>query len=179
MLRQKAGTELSWITFTQDTLVTKVEIAPGASVAPGDYTVVLESYDKAGGVYSALKTDTITVKVLPSECGQALAQTRTWETTQQPIVLTKEYLPTVYFPETLFSGPHTFGGFACGGTYTQSIAIDVLPAGVVLKDQPTGTDLRPSVSIFGSAAADSSFSLTFKGHYVHAPTSTDLTSSFT
>ena len=76
-LRQKAGTELSWITFTQDSLVTKVKFAPDASVAPGDYTVVLESFDQAGGVYSALKTDTIAVKVLPSECGQALTQTKT------------------------------------------------------------------------------------------------------
>jgi len=43
--------------------VTKVKIAPYPSVPPGDYTIVLESFDKAGGVYSALKTDRITVTV--------------------------------------------------------------------------------------------------------------------
>jgi len=70
MLRQKTGAAFSWVTFTQDTLVTKVNLAPDRSVPPGEYSLVLESFDLAGGVYSTLKTDTITVTVLPPpECG--------------------------------------------------------------------------------------------------------------
>ena len=57
------GTELPWVTFTQRESVTQVNFAPDANVTSGDYTVVLESFDLAGGVYSALKTDTITVTV--------------------------------------------------------------------------------------------------------------------
>ena len=62
MMRQQAGTELSWVTFTEDT-ETQVHFAPDTSVAPGEYTVVLESFDNNSAVKSALKTDTITVTV--------------------------------------------------------------------------------------------------------------------
>jgi len=63
MLRQKAGSELAWVTFTQFEEVTQVNIAPDAGVLPGSYTIVLESFDLNGGVFSALKTDKITVRV--------------------------------------------------------------------------------------------------------------------
>jgi len=51
--------------------------------------------------------------------------------------------------------------------------------GVTLTDLPTGPDLRPNIAISSSAPAGTSFTLTFTGHYVHAPTSTDITASFT
>jgi len=91
---------------------------------------VLESYDENGGVYSALMTDTITVTVLPSECGQSF--THTFETST-PIVITKEYEPTIYFQETLFSGPNTYTVHQCGGSYSQKLVIDADVAGVFVK----------------------------------------------
>jgi len=94
-LRQKTGQEHAWVTFFQETLVTRVQFAPDIFVAPGVYTVVLESYDLASGVKSTLMTDTIVVTVLPVECGAPLKHV--FETTQ-PIVLVKEYNPTVFFP---------------------------------------------------------------------------------
>ena len=144
---------------------------------PGAYTVILESFDEDGGVYSALETDTITVKVLNSACCQALRHD--FNTVAQ-IVLVKEYNPTVYFPLQLFSGPHTFTGMTCSGTYTQNIVIDTTVAGVVLVVNPSGFDLRPRVVIEATASAGSaSFTLTFSGQYVHTPTSTVLKASFT
>jgi len=105
-LKQKLGTEISWLTFTEEKLKTKVNFAASASVPIVDVNIVLESYDFAGGVYSALKTDTITVRVLPfpSECKIPL---RNSFTTSQRIAIIKEWEPTIYFPENLFSGPHT------------------------------------------------------------------------
>jgi len=99
MLRQKAGSELTWVTFTQDTLDTKVNLAPDISLAPGDFTVILESYDLDGGVFSALKTDSVILKVLPNACGQAL--THNFNNLAQ-ILLVREYQPTIYFPTVLF-----------------------------------------------------------------------------
>ena len=61
-MRQKAGSELSWVTFTEET-ETKVHFTPDSSVVPGKYTVELESFDDNSAVKSALNTDTITVTV--------------------------------------------------------------------------------------------------------------------
>jgi len=176
-MRQKTGVELTWVTFTDSTLATTVNFAPSSTIT-GPFTLELESYDQAGGVYSTLKKDSILITVLPPQCGQALTQSIAFETTQ-PIVLVKEYQPTVFFPEVLFAGPHTYSGYACGGTYTQSITIDSPVAGVVITDQPSGADLRPSLAIGATAPAAVTFTLTFNGRYVHAPTSTDITASFT
>jgi len=93
-------------------------------------------------------------------------------------VLIQEYQPTVYFPQMLFTGPHTFSGYACGGTYTQSITIDPPVTGVVITDHPTGTDQRPSLAIDATAPASTTFTLNFVGHYLHAPSSTDIRASF-
>jgi len=179
MLRQQVGTELAWVTFTQKATVTEVNFAPDRTVTPGTYSLVLESFDLAGGVFSALKTDTVSVTVEsgPQECLVRLSQSKTFETAQ-PILLTKEYEPTVFFPEILFSGPHTYTDYSCGGTYTQSIAIDSPLVGVTITDQPAGPDLRPSLSIGPQAPAGSSFTLTFTGRYVHAPSATNFVSSF-
>jgi len=95
--------------------------------------VTLESYDNNGGVFSTLKTDIVIIHVLPAQCGQALIQSSAFETTQ-PIVILKEYAPTVYFPEILFTGPHTYTSYTCGGTYTQSITINAAVPGVVVTD---------------------------------------------
>ena len=34
------------------------------NVLKGQYTLILESFDKAGGVFSTLKSDTITISIL-------------------------------------------------------------------------------------------------------------------
>ena len=62
-LRQKAGTELLWVTLEQGN-PTHIKIVP-AAVAPGDYTLILQSYDKNGSVKSTLKEDLITITVQP------------------------------------------------------------------------------------------------------------------
>ena len=176
-MRQRSGSEQAWVTITQGS-PTVVSFTPTNTLAVGQYSVILESYDNNGGVFSTLKSDTVTVNVLPAECSQALSQSSTFETTQ-PIVVVKEYSPTIYYPEKLFNGPHTYAGYSCGGTYTQSIAISTPTAGVVLTDQPTGADLRPKIAVSSSAPTGASFTLTFTGRYVHAPLSIDVTASFT
>jgi len=140
--------------------------------------VILESYDNNGGVFSTLKSDTIAVIVYPAECLQALSLSSAFETTQ-PIVVVKEYNPKIFYPEILFNGPHTHTGFVCGGTFTQTIELSDFVTGVVLTAQPTGSDLRPNIAIDSTAPSDATFTLTFTGRYVHAPTSTDMTASFT
>jgi len=168
------------VTFEEQPTETNLDLAPDRSVVPGVYTLVLESFDQDGGVYSTLKTDTILVTVNsgPPECLVSLTQNAAFETTQS-IVLIQEYQPTVYFPQPLFAGPHTYTGYTCGGTYSQSITIDAPVPGVVITDQPTGADLRPRLAIGSTASAGSTFTLTFTGHYVHVPSATDLTVTFT
>ena len=61
-LRQKSGSELDFVSFTNNSADTDVEI-DGATL--GDHTLILESYDlNSKGVNSALKTDTITITVV-------------------------------------------------------------------------------------------------------------------
>ena len=60
-LRQKVGSELPWVTFP-DGNPKQVHFAPDG-VEPGNYTVILESFDQNSGVFSTLKTDTVTVTV--------------------------------------------------------------------------------------------------------------------
>jgi len=112
----------------------------------------------------------------PPECGKAL--THSFETSQV-IKLTQEYLPTVFYPEQFFTGTLNTAGYSCGGAYSQSVRMEASVAGVVLTDQPSGPDLRPRITIDGSALAGSTFSLTFSGRYQYAPTSTDISASFT
>ena len=58
----------------------------------------------------------------PTDCANAL--THTFDTSST-IEIIKEYQPTVFFPEVLFAGPHTFGDYDCSGSYAQSVAIDI------------------------------------------------------
>ena len=64
-LRQKAGTELLWVTLEQAS-PTLIKIVP-VGVAPGDYTLILQSFDNNGSVKSTLKQDSITITVLLPE----------------------------------------------------------------------------------------------------------------
>ena len=60
--------------LSDDSEFTSVELSNGASatevaidaigIAPGEYTLKFESFDKNGGVLSALKIDTITINVI-------------------------------------------------------------------------------------------------------------------
>ena len=62
-LRQKAGTEILWVTLEQGSSTTRIVIVPTA-VAPGDYTLILQSFDNNGSVKSTLKEDFITITIL-------------------------------------------------------------------------------------------------------------------
>ena len=63
-LRQKTGEELSFVSLVNGTISTYV-ILYTAGVAPGEYSLVLESYDlnSNGAVPATLKTDTISIIV--------------------------------------------------------------------------------------------------------------------
>ena len=61
-MRQKAGSKLAFVTFAYKATSTDVNINT-SGVSPGVYTLELESYDTAGGVFSTLKTDTIIITV--------------------------------------------------------------------------------------------------------------------
>ena len=61
-MRQKVGSELSFVTFANRATSTDV-IFNTNGVSPGVYTLVLQSYDTAGVVFSTLKTDIITLTV--------------------------------------------------------------------------------------------------------------------
>ena len=65
-LRQKAGTELLWVILEQGSLTTLIKIVP-AGVAPGDYTLILQSFDNNGSVKSTLKEESITITVDAAE----------------------------------------------------------------------------------------------------------------
>jgi len=97
----------------------------------------------------------------PTDCANAL--THTFDTSST-IEIIKEYQPTVFFPEVLFAGPHTFGDYDCSGSYAQSITIDAAKTGVTLVDAPAGSDKRPYVAIDGTAQV-TTFTLTFTGTY--------------
>jgi len=61
-LRQKPGTELQWVTFTQGS-PTIVHFADDA-LSNGDHTLTLESFDDLSSHKSTLRSETITVRVL-------------------------------------------------------------------------------------------------------------------
>ena len=61
-LRQKAGTELLWVSIEQGNPTTLIKTVP-AGVAPGDYTLILQSFDNNGSVKSTLKEDLITITI--------------------------------------------------------------------------------------------------------------------
>ena len=58
---------LSFVTFADQATSTDV-IINTVGVTEGYYTLVLESYDSAGGVYSTLKTDSIVLTVTKHPC---------------------------------------------------------------------------------------------------------------
>ena len=62
-MRQKVGSELIFVTLTNGTSSTGVNINT-IGVSPGVYPLVLQSYDTAGGVFSTLRTDTIMINVI-------------------------------------------------------------------------------------------------------------------
>ena len=64
-LRQKSGFELGFVTFEEVATGTNV-IIDTIGLPIGTYTLELESYDDAGGVYTTLKTDKITMDVIES-----------------------------------------------------------------------------------------------------------------
>ena len=61
-LRQSADFELSFVQLTKGATATEVLI-DATGLAVGNYTLKLESFDKNGGVFSALKIDTVTIVV--------------------------------------------------------------------------------------------------------------------
>ena len=68
-LRQKIGTELSFVTFVNGQDSTEV-IIESTNISPGDYTLILESFDmnSRGTVAATLATNivTITIEVVPT-----------------------------------------------------------------------------------------------------------------
>ena len=62
-MRQKVGSELSFVTFANGGTSTGVNINTNG-VSPGVYTLELQSYDTAGGVFSTLKTDKIIITII-------------------------------------------------------------------------------------------------------------------
>ena len=61
-MRQKVGSELSFVTFTNRATSTDVNFNTNG-VSPVVYTLELESYDTSGDVFSTLKTDKIIITV--------------------------------------------------------------------------------------------------------------------
>ena len=62
-MRQNPSQKLDWVSIFQGN-PTEVRIQP-AGLFSGEFLLILESYDSAGGVYSTLKTDQIQLKVCP------------------------------------------------------------------------------------------------------------------
>ena len=85
-MRQKSGHDLSFVSFAEKSVSTEVSIDP-QGVAPGVYTIYIESFDASSNVKSSLKTDMIvvTLEVLPkfgSELGEeeiTVGVTSSWE----------------------------------------------------------------------------------------------------
>ena len=117
--------------------------------------------DAEGGTSASM---TQALDLQPVECGQALGSKVDATAT---IVLIKEYEPTIYFPEKLFTGPHTHTGYSCRGTYTQSVAIDSAVTGVTVVSTPDAgdSDKRPRVSVGSTTSATTTFTLTFSATF--------------
>ena len=65
-MRQKSGQDLSFVSFAEKAVSTAVSI-DSYGVAPGVYTIYIESFDANSNVKSTLKTDMIevTLELLP------------------------------------------------------------------------------------------------------------------
>ena len=63
-MRQKVGSELPWVTLEQGNPTHLKINTAGAVLAPGDYTLILQSFDNNGSVKSTLKEDLITITIL-------------------------------------------------------------------------------------------------------------------
>ena len=61
-MRQRVGSELSFVSLNHAASATTVLI-DSSGLDTGEYILYLESFDDAGGVYSTLKSDTITIQV--------------------------------------------------------------------------------------------------------------------
>ena len=57
-MRQKSGQDLSFVSFAEKAVSTEVSI-DSHGVAPGVYTIYIESFDANSNVKSTLKTDMI------------------------------------------------------------------------------------------------------------------------
>ena len=60
-MRQKPGTELSWVTIVQGN-PTEIRIEP-VDIPEGDYDLILQSFDENGSAKSTLKEDFVTLHV--------------------------------------------------------------------------------------------------------------------
>ena len=62
MMRQSSGQELAFVSIIELTGASEIHLDANL-IEPGDYTLTLESYDDAGGLYSTLKTDIIAITI--------------------------------------------------------------------------------------------------------------------
>ena len=62
-VRQKQGTELSWVTFDHSGSEVKIKFSPQISQTPKTYTLNLEYFDSNSSVKSCLKSHTLSVLV--------------------------------------------------------------------------------------------------------------------
>ena len=60
-MRQRLGSELDFVFITEQETYSEVTINASGLQTGDQYTLYLESFDTNGGVYSALKTDTILI----------------------------------------------------------------------------------------------------------------------
>ena len=63
-VRQAAGLELDWVSISEPTMVGSEILIDATAQAAGEYKLVLESYDAASPVGSALQTDEIVVVIV-------------------------------------------------------------------------------------------------------------------
>ena len=67
------------------------------------------------------------------------------------IDLIRDYEPKVYFPDVIFTGPHTLADFDCGGTYTQTISLRDPVTGASITEAG-GPILRPFLEVLETAS---------------------------
>ena len=67
-VREKAGTEHSFLSFQSDASLTTVTFDATSLVEGQTFDLILESFDNDGGIFTALMTDTVTVTVAVASC---------------------------------------------------------------------------------------------------------------
>ena len=85
-LRQNPDKQLSWVTIRQASPTQVMIEAQG--VDPGDYQLTLQSFDNNGKVFSTLKEDTITIRVIACAISSSTASEIQAELDKRPIELT-------------------------------------------------------------------------------------------